>query len=93
MLVYFIRFLDHKRTIKFEIKPKPEESVKERTKLRKHYFKYLSPVDKYKKLNESITTDKNKLQVNLLEIALINLKKTLKIHLNIIQIKLRRTIK
>ena len=93
MLVYFIRSLDYKRTIKFEIKPKPEESVRERTKLRKHYFKYLSPVDMYKNLNESITTDKNKLQANLLEIALINLKKTLKIHLNIIQIKLKRTIK
>ena len=29
----------------------------------------------YKNLNESITTDKNKLRVKLLKIALINLKK------------------
>ena len=47
----------------------------------------------YKNLNESINTDKNKLQVNLIKSALTDLKKTLKIRVKIMQMKLKRTIK
>ena len=76
----FIKSLDYQITLKLELKPKPEESVGERAKLRKQrlnetaknekkinlelfrkYFKYSSPVDMYKNLNESINSERNKI--------------------------------
>ena len=90
----FIKFLDFQSPIGLELKPKPEESVGERTKLRKQklneifknekkinlklfskYFKYLSPSNLYKTLNEPINTDRNKILVNLIKSALTDLKK------------------
>ena len=39
------------------------------------YFKYSSPVDMYKNLNESINTERNKIQTESIKNALIDLKK------------------
>ena len=47
----------------------------------------------YKNLNESINTEKNKIQTKSIKNALTNLKKTVKIHLKIMRTKLERTIK
>ena len=41
----------------------------------KRYFKYSSPTDMYKNLNKSINIEKNKIQTELINNALINLKK------------------
>ena len=57
------------------------------------FFMYLSSVDMCKNLNESINTEKKKIQTKSIKNALTDLKKTMKIHLKIIQTKLERTIK
>ena len=108
----FIKPLDYQSTVKLKQESKPEESVGERTKLRKQrlneidknekrislelfrkYFEYSSPVDMYKNLNESINTGKNKVQMGSIKNALTLKKKTLEIHLKIMQIKLKRILK
>ena len=77
----FIMPLHYQSTVKLKQESKPEESVGERTKLRKQrlneiatnekkislelfrkYFECLSPLDMYKNLNESINTERNKIQ-------------------------------
>ena len=87
----FIKSLDYQGTVKLEQKPKPEESVGERTKLKKQrlneiaenekkinlelfkrYFQCSSPVGMYKNLNESINTEKNKIQTELINNTLTN---------------------
>ena len=90
----FIKSLDYPSAVKLKQEPKPEESVGERTKLRKQrlnevaenekkinlklfkrYFKYSSLVDLHKNLNESINTERNKIQTESINNALTNLKK------------------
>ena len=71
-----------------------ENEKKINLELFKRYFKYSSPTDIYKNLNESINTERNKIQTESINNnVLTNLKKTLKIRLKIIQIKLKRIIK
>ena len=90
----FIKYLDYPSAVKLKQEPKPEESIGERTKLRKQrlnevaenekkinlelfkrYFKYSSLVDLHKNLNESINTERNKIQTESINNALTNLKK------------------
>ena len=56
----------------------------------KKYFKYQSPSDMYKQLNKTKNIETNKIRVNLIKSSLINFKKTLEIHLKMMQIKLKR---
>ena len=90
----FIKSLDYQSTLKLELKPKPEESVEERTKLRKQrlnevtknekeinpelfrkHFKYSSPIDMYKNMNNLINTERNKTQTKSIKNALTDLKR------------------